>query len=110
MLYLVFLFTMVLSTIAYCWLHKKTHISLHYLYKDNILDILVTCYVVYLVNTYLCDNLAILLLTTIFILPMSYWLFSMLRFYRVPLRKTNKKENGIVSPADGNVIYIKKIC
>ena len=33
----------------------------------------------------------------------------MLRLYRVPLRKTNKKENGIVSPADGNVIYIKKI-
>lgn len=109
MIYFVYLFTVVLSTIAYCWLHKKTHISLHYLYKDNILDILVTCYVVYLVNTYLCDNLAILLLTTIFILPMSYWLFSMLRFYRVPLRKTNKKENGIVSPADGNVIYIKKI-
>ena len=53
MIYFVYLFTVVLSTIAYCWLHKKTHISLHYLYKDNILDILVTCYVVYLVNSYL---------------------------------------------------------
>ena len=37
------------------------------------------------------------------------FLISMFRFWRAPKRKIVAKENEIVSPADGNIIYINKI-
>ena len=33
----------------------------------------------------------------------------MIRFWRTPKRKVKAKKNEIVSPADGNVLYIKKV-
>lgn len=33
----------------------------------------------------------------------------MIRFWRTPIRKINSVEHDIVSPADGNIIYVKKI-
>jgi phosphatidylserine decarboxylase len=35
--------------------------------------------------------------------------YTMIRFWRTPVRKVTAKENEIISPADGNIIYIKKI-
>lgn len=36
-------------------------------------------------------------------------ILTLIRFYRIPLRKVNSNSENILSPADGNVIYIKKI-
>lgn len=97
------------STLLYCYLHKKTHISLRYLYLDNVLNIA------------LCSGAALLLLRKellpvwliavglVFLVPGVCVLLSALRFYRIPLRKTATEEGGIVSPADGNIIYIRSI-
>lgn len=40
---------------------------------------------------------------------LSGYAITMIRFWRTPKRIVNAKEDEIVSPADGNVIYIKKI-
>jgi len=42
-------------------------------------------------------------------LPIFAYLDIQLRFWRSPNRKIIAKENEIVSPADGNIIYINKI-
>jgi phosphatidylserine decarboxylase len=107
--YFIFLPIVVYSTALYAFLHKKTHIRLCYLYKDNILNIVLS----YLISLfYHLQFSGSTLLTTGFILaltPTCLVAISILRFYRTPFRKVNQEKNGIVSPADGNIIYIKEI-
>lgn len=104
-----FILISVCSTLLYLYLHKKTHISIHYLYKDNVVNIVLSV-------------LALKLLFHSGSWPWYVWAFgilvtvsglcvvlAMIRFYRVPLRKTNMTPKGIVSPADGNIIYVKKV-
>ena len=97
------------STLVYLYLHKKTHISLSYLYKDNIINIIASSAIIYSILFYLNIPTWLFYLVLLGIVPSMCVFISALRFYRVPLRKVNAKENEIVSPADGNIIYIKKI-
>ena len=90
----------------YCYLHKKTHISLSYLYKDN----LIVC-IMAAALTYWCTSFLGVwaLLIGVVLVPVLGFLLTMIRFFRFPLRKRVQKENAIISPADGNIIYIKRI-
>lgn len=99
----------VYSIFLYCFLHKKTHISLKYLYKDNLLNIALSSLLAgYVANKELLP-LWMILVAILFIVPATCVLISTLRFYRIPLRRTSMEADGIVSPADGNIIYIKKL-
>lgn len=94
------------SCLMYVYLHKKTHISLSYLYKDNLIVILIVGAIGYWLQNVINDWTIVV---AICLVPIVGLLLTMVRFFRFPLRKPVKNENAIVSPADGNIIYIKKI-
>ena len=94
------------SSMMYVYLHKKTHISLAYLYKDNLIVIAVVCAIAYWVDAIMGWWVLPIVAGLV---PAVGLLLTMVRFFRFPLRKPVKDENAIVSPADGNIIYIKRI-
>lgn len=98
------------STLMYLYLHKKTGMNLKYLYIDNIIVILLTIFFSVLFVIRVPNNYAFITYILIFgFVPILGFTLTMIRFWRTPKRKTDAKPNEIVSPADGNVIYIKKI-
>ena len=110
MIYIIaFIFVAVYSSLIYVYLHKKTHISLKYLYRDNLVNIALSCGLLLLLYGKCGLPIIWTALCALAAVPAFSVLLTILRFYRVPLRKTNPQEGGIVSPADGNIIYIKKI-
>lgn len=102
---LLLFYSLVISTISYFYLHKKTKINIKYLYIDNIIVSLLA-----FILSYSIFKISFLsyLFGVIFILVLIFAL-TMLRFWRTPRRKMDVANNTIVSPADGNIIYIKKI-
>jgi phosphatidylserine decarboxylase len=93
----------------YLYLHKKTHISIHYLYKDNVVNIVLSVLALQLLFHLDSCPWYVWALGILVTVPGLCVILAMIRFYRVPLRKTNMTPKSIVSPADGNIIYIKKV-
>ena len=106
---LLILETIILSSALYAYLHKKTRISLKFLYIDNIAVIIPVSLLAFLAYSL---NIHVLIIA-IFLIPAFTpglaFAYTMIRFWHTPVRKIIAQENEIVSPADGNVIYIKKI-
>jgi phosphatidylserine decarboxylase len=96
------------STFWYLYLHKKTRISLKYLYIDNIIVVLLTVLVSYIVNSFSVLGYFVFLIPIILVFGFSF-LLTMYRFWRTPNRQIKAIQGEIVSPADGNVIYIKEV-
>jgi len=95
----------------YYFLHKKTGIRKKFMYNDNIVVILSTIIIsITITKTIIpADYLWQSLLISIALVGIIGFGITMIRFWRKPRRKVNQDPNKIVSPADGNVIYIKKI-
>jgi len=111
-LFLVLLFA---STSMYFFLHKKTRMNTRFIFLDNLLVVFVSFVVAYVVFKFMFlsqhDILRFLLAMVVggtLIVGLAY-AFTMIRFWQTPKRKITAKENEIVSPADGNVLYIKRI-
>lgn len=112
---LLFIFIVFSSTLMYLYLHKKTRMNLRFVYIDNIYVIILSFLLAYisysflfsLFNVYLRFILSIIV-GGILVIGIGYTI-TMIRFWRTPKRKIIATDNEIVSPADGNVIYIKKI-
>lgn len=100
----------IFSTFWYLYLHKKTRISKSFIFKDNVLVIVLTFLLLGFLSVLLdgIHSIIWIVLTPILVLGFSF-LFTMYRFWRTPIRKVTAKDNELVSPADGNIIYIKKI-
>ena len=100
----------VISTMVYLYLHKKTRISLKYLYSDNIVAILLS------IGLFLATRPVFpseyhwiyYILSPGFVLGFAFML-TMIRFWRTPNRKITASTDEIISPADGNIIYITKV-
>lgn len=95
------------SCLMYVYLHRKTRISLSYLYKDNLLVIACAGAAAYFAHGAWGFVPAGFL--ALFAVPAIGLIFTMIRFFRFPLRKVSAEPGAYVSPADGNIIYIKKI-
>ena len=94
----------------YAYLHKKTRISLSYIYRDNLPVVLVA----WLLSAGLMMLLPADWFWVAFVLAPGVvvgvaFLGFLIRFYAAPTRTSDAGEEMILSPADGNVIYIKKI-
>lgn len=99
-----------ISTVMYYYLHYKAKISLKYLLTDNVAVILVAAVIGYGIWTLLPNEFS--WITFIISPPVVVGLglgLTMIRFWRTPKRKITATENQIVSPADGNIIYVKKL-
>lgn len=101
----------IVSTLMYFYLHKKTGIRKKFIFEDNIgviiLSILITELLVDAVFS--ANHLWFSLFINVVLIGCLGFSFTMIRFWRKPIRKINTNPDKIVSPADGNVIYIKKI-
>jgi len=98
-----------ISTALYVYLHKKTRISLKFLYLDNIaviIPISIIALVLYSVSLHIAI-ISIILIPAL--TPSLAFGYTMIRFWHTPVRKVTAGENEIISPADGNIIYITKI-
>ena len=102
--------SVLLSTLLYFFLHKKTHISLRFLYIDNLVVIIFSTCGSLGVSKIIPHQLAYLniIVVGIFVLLFAF-ILTMIRFWRVPTRKTNASNDEIVSPADGRIVYTVKV-
>lgn len=104
-----FIESLIVSSLTYYYLHRKTRIRLKFLYLDNLLVVLVAVLLLWLVSSIFSVNPWLLyLIGPPLILGLAFGA-TMIRFWRTPKRKIVAAANEIVSPADGNVIYIKQI-
>ena len=109
MTYILILEIILISTLWYAYLHKKTRISLKYLYLDNIAVILpITLLTWWLSEILFLNGILLFILNGVLVFGISFT-YTMIRFWRTPHRKIIAKKGEIVSPADGNVIYIQKV-
>jgi phosphatidylserine decarboxylase len=106
---LLILETILISTILYAYLRKKTRIRLKYLYIDNIaviIPVIALAELAFLLHMHV--TIIVFFLIPILTLGLAF-AYTMIRFYRTPNRKVSAGDNVILSPADGNIIYIKRI-
>ena len=103
------LLTALCSTALYLYLHKKTKISLRCLYQDNLIVILISFIILQFAVLKAVPDKVVCLAYVLLSVPFFALLVFAIKFYRSPNRKVNGDEDGIISPADGNVIYIKRI-
>lgn len=108
--FIILLVSLAASTSLYLFLRRKTKIGTRYLYIDNPAVAMISALLVFgllrlqIVNHWLLAG--ILLICSVLFLA---FILTMVRFWRVPRRRVTASPGQIVSPADGRVIYIKKI-
>ena len=112
---LLFFVILLISTAMYLYLSWKTRMNKKFLYIDNLIVIIVSFLLSLIAFSYLFSSIPkierfflSLFFGGLVVITFGY-LLTMLRFWRTPKRKITAKANEIVSPADGNVIYIKRI-
>lgn len=99
-----------ISTLTYLYLHKKTRISLKFLYIDNLIVIILSFSTSYLIYRLIPENYFWLLFIIAPIMVVGFaFSLTMVRFWRTPNRKIKATEHELISPADGNILYIKKV-
>jgi phosphatidylserine decarboxylase len=106
--FLLFILISFVCTGWYYYLHKKTHISLRYLYKDNIAIILISSAFSIFLFQYTDLSVIGVFISGLISVPAFSFILIMGRFYRNPIRISDAPEDEMLSPADGNVIYLKK--
>ena len=105
---------LLISTAMYLYLSWKTRMNKKFLYIDNLIVIIVSFLLSLIAFSCLSSSIPkierffLSLFRGLAVITFGY-LLTMLRFWRTPKRKITAKANEIVSPADGNVIYIKRI-
>jgi phosphatidylserine decarboxylase len=105
-----FITSLAVSTALYLFLRRKTKMPLKHLYVDNIAVILLSCLVSYGIYLLLEPGPHVgIYLLDIFLVGFMAFTFTMIRFWRTPVRRADAPENSILSPADGNIIYIEKL-
>jgi len=101
-----FCFALIISSCWYYYLHHKTKISKKYLFIDNIIVALLSG----LIDIFIFRQSFILVYIFIPFLVLGFsFALTMIRFWRTPKRKPSGNINDIISSADGNVIYCKKV-
>ncbi len=102
---LLLIYSLAISTAFYYWLRIKTHMQASLLLLDNVLVGLLAFCFSYLIIGFSFPSLVVIPLS----IPALSFVLIQLRFWRTPRRKITALPNEIVSPADGNIIYIKRI-
>lgn len=107
--FLLFIESIIISTLLFLYLNYKAKVELKYLFIDNIFVAAFATIASSLFYYSYFDNLFYALVLNVVMVPTVLVLGVLIRFYRVPYRKTKATTDDIVSPADGNVLYIKRV-
>lgn len=101
------------STVMYVYLHYKTHMNWRFLYLDNLYVIALVALLYVAFNRQIGEwGIVAQCAWTVFccaLIPALGYAIMQIRFWRTPNRKINAKKGEMISPADGNVIYIKHV-
>jgi len=98
------------STLLFLFLHFKTKIQLRFLYSDNLtITAISSVIVIGLIGIVSINYILVLGIILPITVTITAFLLTMLRFWRTPKRTIRAGSSQIVSPADGNIIYIKKV-
>ncbi len=115
MIAILFIFLLFASTVMYYLLHKKTRMNIKFIFIDNLLVVALAFSASWFMYEFAVVSLELWLRFLLslavggaLILGLAYT-FTMIRFWRTPTRKVTASVSEIVSPADGNVLYIKRI-
>lgn len=115
MIVILFLSILLASTIMYCYLHFKTRMNIKFVFIDNLIVAMCSFVISFMFYSYIfqfsnnwVQIICSLMIGGLLVVGLGY-LLTMLRFWRTPNRMLTARPNEIVSPADGNVLYIKKI-
>ncbi|MEI6821271.1 MAG: phosphatidylserine decarboxylase [Bacteroidota bacterium] len=109
-LIVIFLSTLLFSTIIFIFFVVKGGFNKKYLYSDNFLLGSISSVIVYII--YLYSNIPFFILIPFingFIVLILFLLLFFYRFFRNPDRIITGNKNDIVSSADGRIIYIKEL-
>ena len=102
--------SLIISTLLYLYIRKKTGIRTRYIFIDNpVVFMLSSCIAITLYLNAFRHLLIPSLIAVLIMIPFFTLSLTMIRFWRTPARKSNAKELDIISPADGKIIYIKQI-
>ena len=107
--FFLFLESLLGSTILFLYLNYKAKVELKYLFIDNIIVAIFATIISGFFNHSYIQNMFYTYALNVIVVPTVLIIGVVIRFYRVPSRSTKGKPNDIISPADGNVIYIKRI-
>lgn len=105
MVIILLLVTLLASTVMYYKIHRITHMNKRLFFIDNIIVGLIA----WLIGLVFIKIPVLAFVISIVILPGLAYIGIQIRFWRSPRRKLTAKNSEIVSPADGNIIYINKI-
>ncbi|MBE0673894.1 MAG: phosphatidylserine decarboxylase family protein [Bacteroidales bacterium] len=109
-LIVILLASLAASTSLYLYLRRKTKIGTRYLYTDNPAVAMISAIVVFvLYRMHVTDHWLLYGILVICSVTFLAFVFTMIRFWRIPRRRVAAVPGQIVSPADGKVIYIKRI-
>ena len=110
MVILLLLESIIISTLLYYYLHYKTRISLKYLGQDNVIVIILSFLLAWGIMVLLPPEYDIIaFILNVGLVGGIAFAITMIRFWRTPTRSSKAGETDIISPADGNVIYVEKI-
>ena len=101
----ILVFSLLGSSLFYYWLHIKSHMNTKLMLKDNVLVGLAVFLLSGLTTGFQWYGLIIIP----FLIPVLAMINVQIRFWRSPKRKVTANAKQIVSPADGNVIYINRL-
>jgi len=79
--------------------------NIKYIFIDNIIVAISAFIITYL----LLNSMLIAYLISSLLVILSAYALTMFRFWRTPVRTITALDHEIISPADGNIIYIKRI-
>lgn len=102
------LFSLICSTVLYLYLHKKTHMNRFIFLKDNLIAALLGFLAAWAVFALTDSKLISWAVIPVVIVPAAYAMIQ-IRFWRTPKRAIKSGQQDILSPADGNVIYINHV-
>jgi len=103
-------FSIIVSTLLYIYIRKKTGIRKRFIVIDNpVVFILTSLIAIILYLSVFHQHLIPALMAVIVLIPFFTLSLTMVRFWRSPARKSSADDSDIISPADGKIIYIKKI-
>ena len=106
-LILLILLTVSFSTGFYMFLIRKTKIRVKYLYTDNVFIIIISLTLAIILSIH--GNIILAIIVPFLLVGFFSFILINIRFWRIPWRKVKATEDQLISPADGNIIYIKEI-
>jgi phosphatidylserine decarboxylase len=109
-MFVILLENTIISSLVFLLLIFKARISSAFMYRDNLLIIVVSSVLAYLMlNTVLSNNITTIMVANPIIVLILILLLMLFRFYRNPERKHNATARDLLAPADGFICYVRRI-